>query len=91
VSGDNGSIFTLNIGLISESKFLKEEQLVKAGDNPHHMPLIQILVVNDSQFITVGYDRVIAHWEVLPGGIYLEHLGCLHTLGSIVTSMQAQN
>lgn len=59
-----------------------------AGDNPHHMSLIQIIPAQKHQFITVGYDRTLAHWEILPGGRYLECLGCIHTLGSVVNHLE---
>ncbi len=66
--------------------------MIKVGDNPHNMPLIQILTDpnNPHQFLTVGYDRVITNWEILPGGIYLAMLGCLHTLGTTANQLQTQ-
>jgi hypothetical protein len=59
------------------------------GDNPHKMPLIQILhdEANPSEFITVGYDRSLVHWQVMPGGSFIEPLGTLLTLGSTVNYM----
>lgn len=46
------------------------------------MPLIQILT-KENKLVTVGYDRVICHWEVT--GIFLENLGFTTTLASSVT------
>jgi len=59
----------------------------KASDNPHSMPLIQIIPTEENKFLTIGYDRIITEWEVVAGGKFLESLGWMHTIGSRVNSM----
>lgn len=45
ISGDNGVLYSLNISKTEENIL---ERLTKAADNPHHMPLIQLLVADNS-------------------------------------------
>lgn len=59
VSGENGEIYYANLPFNFEVPLTFDDIFEKASDNPHTMPLIQIIQTEENKFLTIGYDRII--------------------------------
>ena len=65
ITGKDGHIFVADFADMADGTQSAFQQRLKlASDTGHTMPVLQLLPLDESTFISLGYDRTVVAWQV---------------------------